>query len=238
LLADKVNVTVTINHIIFIMSFTKQLLMLKSFIFDMDGVLVDSMPYHVDAWITVFSEININISSQDIYNIEGSNYKGLINLAFNKAGRTPKLNDFKELSRKKELIFKKINKLKPFDGMVECLNKLKEQYSLGVVSGSDRKIVHWIIDKFFPGLFDVIVSGEDVDEGKPSPEPYLKAVKMLNIKQDECIVIENAPLGVESAKNAGLYCVAVPTYVEPQNLKKADLVLNDHIALRKYLECL
>ena len=212
--------------------------MLKSLIFDMDGVLVDSMPYHADALITVFSEININLSRQDIYNIEGSNYKGLINLAFDKNGRTPRPHDFEELSRKKELIFKKINNLKPFEGMVECLNRLKEQYSLGVVSGSDRKIIDWAVDKFFPGVFDVIVAGEDVDEGKPSPDPYLKAVKMLNIKQNECIVIENAAFGVESAKNAELYCVAVPTYVEPQMLKKADLVFKDHIALRKYLECL
>ncbi len=63
-------------------------------------------------------------------------------------------------------------------------------------------------------------------------------LKKKDLKQNECIVIENAALGVESAKNAELYCVAVPTYVEPQMLKKADLVFKDHIALRKYLECL
>ena len=72
-------------------------------------------------------------------------------------------------------------------------------------------------------------------EGKPSPLSYLKAVEMLKVRKDECIVIENAPLGVESAKRAGLYCIAIPTYVEPELLKNADIVLPDHARLKEYL---
>ena len=67
--------------------------MLKAFIFDMDGVLVDSMPYHVDAWITTLNEIGINISRQDLYDIEGSNNEGLINLVLSSNGRTPGPHD-------------------------------------------------------------------------------------------------------------------------------------------------
>jgi beta-phosphoglucomutase len=208
---------------------------LKALIFDMDGVLVDSMPDHADAWIAVFNEIGISISRQDIYDIEGSNHDGVIRLMFEKAKKTPDFQNFEQLAQKKREIFKRISKPRAFPGMVECLYELKNRFSLGVVSGSDRKTVHWILDTLFPGIFDAVISGEDVQEGKPSAEPYLKAIEMLNIQKHECIVIENAPLGVESAKRAGLYCAAIPTHVAPHRLKKADLVLKNHAQLREYL---
>ena len=201
----------------------------------MDGVLVDSMPYHADAWIAVLGEVGITISRQDIYDIEGSNHEGVIHLMFEKARRVSNRQTIEELAQKKTEIFKRISILKAFPGMVECLNALKHRYRLGVVSGSDTTTVHWILNTLFPMGFETIITGEDVQEGKPSPEPYLKAIEKLNIQKDECIVIENAPLGVESAKRAGLYCIAIPTYIEPHRLKQADVILKNHAALNEYL---
>jgi HAD superfamily hydrolase (TIGR01509 family) len=209
--------------------------MLKAVIFDMDGVLVDSMPYHADAWVSVFKDVGINIRREDIYDIEGSNHIGIIKLVFKRAGRTPEHADFLRLAQKKQEIFSKINKAKVFDGIYECINSLKNKYLLAVVSGSDRAVVIELIERFFPDTFSAIVSGNDVKEGKPSPEPYLKALEMLKVNKDECIVIENAPLGVESATRAGLYCIAIPTYVEPELLKDADVVLANHAMLKEYV---
>ena len=209
--------------------------MIKAVIFDMDGVLVDSMPYHADAWVSVFKDVGINIRREDIYDIEGSNYTGIINLVFKKAGRKPESSDFIKLAQKKQEIFSKINKVRVFDGIYECINSLRNKCLFGVASGSDRAVVIELIERFFPKTFTAIVSGNDVKEGKPSPEPYLKAVEMLKVNKDECIVIENAPLGVESAKRAGLYCIAIPTYVEPELLKDADVVLANHAMLKEYI---
>jgi HAD superfamily hydrolase (TIGR01509 family) len=209
--------------------------MLKAVIFDMDGVLVDSMPYHADAWISVFKDVGINIRREDIYEIEGSNHIGIINLVFKKAGRTPEPRDFLKLAQKKQEIFSKINKVSVFDGIYECINSLKDRCLLGVASGSDRAVVIELIERFFPDTFSAIVTGNDVKEGKPSPEPYLKVVEMLKVNKNECIVIENAPLGVESAKRAGLYCIAIPTYVKPELLKDADVVLGNHAMLKEYI---
>jgi HAD superfamily hydrolase (TIGR01509 family) len=210
-------------------------MVLKAVIFDMDGVLVDSMPYHADAWIIVFAELGIYIKRQDIYDIEGSNHEGIIRLIFEKAGRAPEPEDFKELAKKKREIFLRINKVDVFEGIYVCLDFLKGRVRLGVVSGSDRAVVMNLLEKFFPHTFEAVVTGNDIKNGKPSPEPYLKAIEMLNIRKNECIVVENAPLGVESAKRAGLYCVAIPTYVEAQRLKGADAVLPNHAALRDYM---
>jgi beta-phosphoglucomutase len=209
--------------------------MLKAVIFDMDGVLVDSMAYHADAWVTVFADEGIKIRREDIYEIEGSNHTGIIGLIFRKAGRKPKSKDFFRLAEKKKEIFKKINKVTVFKGIHECIDSLKGKCLLGVVSGSDKAVVNELIERFFPDIFSVVVTGNDVSEGKPSPEPYLKAVQMLNVQKDECIVIENAPLGVESAKRAGLYCIAIPAYVQPELLKNADKVLPNHTMLKEYV---
>jgi len=210
--------------------------MLKAVVFDMDGVLFDSMPYHADAWAAAFTDVGIKITREDIYKIEGSNNIGIIKLIFEKAGRTPGSEDFSRLSEKKKEIFLKINRVKVFDGIYECIGLLKDKCRLGVVSGSDKSVVEKLIEQCFPDTFDILVTGNDIKEGKPSPGPYLKAIEMLKVRKDECVVVENAPLGVESAKRAGLYCIAIPTYVDPAMLKMADIILPDHTMLKEFLK--
>lgn len=209
--------------------------MLKAIIFDFDGVLADSMPYHAQAWKIALGEAGVEINRDDIYEVEGSNHIGIIQLMFKRAGKTPQPQQFDEIAQKKRKIFSEISHLENFEDMDRCLSILKKKFKLAVVSGADRNAVHNMVNQFYPDIFDAIVTGEDVEKGKPSPEPYIKALDMLDIQKDECIVVENAPLGVDAAKNAGLYCVAVPTYVNPDKLSKADIVLEDHNALKKYL---
>ncbi|KGK98596.1 HAD family hydrolase [Methanococcoides methylutens] len=209
--------------------------MLNSLIFDADGVLMDSMPCHADAWVHTFSEVGIDIVRQDIYDIEGSNHVGVIKLIFKKAGREADPEIIEKLRvRKRELFLKKKN-IDPFDGMYNLLKKLKNDFHLAVVSGSDRPIVDSMINEFYPDIFEVTISGADVNNGKPDPEPYLKAMEILKVKKENCLVIENAPLGVDSAKNAGIYCVAVPTYVDAEKLKRADQIIQDHKQLIEFL---
>ncbi len=208
--------------------------MLRSIIFDMDGVLVDSMPSHADAWIAVSKEVGADVSREDIYEIEGANHILGIQWLFEKAGRQVEPHLYEEIKRKKIEFFSANASITPFAGMAECLSDLKQHYSLAVVTGSDRYTVNSIMEDFFPDVFDTFVCGEDVHYGKPYPDPYLKAVELLGVRKDECIVVENAPMGVESAKKAGLFCVGLPTYVPPSRLSLADLVLHDHAALYEY----
>jgi HAD superfamily hydrolase (TIGR01509 family) len=209
--------------------------MLSSLIFDMDGVLVDSMMYHAQAWIQVSSEVGVKVAPADIYEIEGANHRLGLEWLFKRAGRDFEPEMYEKVMQRKIEIFYSIADVKAFDGMADCLSVLKNNFRLAVVTGSERATVESFMNQFFPGIFDVVVSGEDVHYGKPYPEPYLKAVEMLGISKDECIVVENAPMGVESAKRAGLYCVGVPTYVSPDRLSEADIVLEDHASLQDYL---
>lgn len=201
----------------------------------MDGVLVDSMPFHAAAWKKAFLDMDMVIQDEDIYAIEGSNPRNGLPLLIRKARKDPEAFDFETITEIYRQEFNRIFKLKTFDGMKECLEILKSRFLLSVVSGSDRLIVNGIIDQLFPGIFDTIVTGDDVLNSKPDPDPFLKAVELLNVGKKECIVIENAVLGVEAAKKADIYCIGVPTYIKPAELDRADIVLGDH---NKLIECL
>ncbi|WP_292464682.1 HAD family phosphatase [Methanolobus sp.] len=210
--------------------------MLKGIIFDSDGVLVDSMPYHAQAWVQVFREEGIDVRKEEIYEVEGANHVGVINTMFRKTDKKPGKDSYDSLLTKKREYFMKNSKAEPFEGMLECLQSLKGRYKLAVASGADKTIVNDLMDRFYPGIFDVRITGEDVENGKPDPEPYVKAAGKLGIDAVECMVVENAPLGVQSAKKAGMYCVAVSTYIPPEKVAGADRVFKDHSRLIDYLK--
>jgi len=208
---------------------------IEAIISDFDGVLVDSMSFHAQAWKTSFREAGIDIEKEEIYILEGSNHRGIIEKIFEKQGLVPTEEDIEQIhERKKELFFKN-QEVYVFDGMDEIFRSLQTKFKLAVVSGSDRVIVETLMGKFYPEIFNTIIAGTDIEKGKPDPEPYLTAVKRLAVQKDKCIVLENATLGVEAAKNAGLFCIAVPTYVSADLLKRADIVVRDHRELVKYL---
>ncbi|MFZ2499619.1 HAD family hydrolase [Methanosarcina sp.] len=209
--------------------------MLKALIFDMDGVLVDSMPFHAAAWKKAFLDMGMKIKDEDIYAIEGSNPKNGLPLLIRKASKEPDEYDFEIITSIYRQEFERIFELKAFEGMGECLELLKTRFLLSVVSGSDHLIVHSIVDQLFPGIFDIVVTGDDVMNSKPDPDPFLKAVKLLKVRPEECIIVENAILGVEAAKKAEIYCIGVPTYLKPSQLDRADLVVSDHKKLMEHL---
>lgn len=201
----------------------------------MDGVLVDSMPYHAEAWKQAFSTVGIHIDRRDIYELEGSNHRQIVDIIFRRFNRVPTEKDIQELNRRKIDIFNRIEHAKPFDGIKELLASLRTKYKLAVVSGSNRKTVQDLINRFFPDTFDVIIDGDDSGESKPSPAPYLKAVEKLGIPAGHCVVVENAPLGIRSAKRAGLRCIAIPAYLDREKLKEADVIAESHRELGRYL---
>jgi HAD superfamily hydrolase (TIGR01509 family) len=209
---------------------------MKAIIFDMDGVLVDSMPYHAEAWIQAFATAGIDVEKKEIYELEGSNHMQTVDIIFRRSGKVPTDKDAEELSHRKIEIFNRIEKVMPFDGMTELLATLAPKYCLAVVSGSNHNTVHDLMDTFFPGAFKVIIDGDDVHKSKPDPEPYLMAVEKLHVPKEECIVIENAPLGIRSAKSAGLRCIAVVAYLGRESLNEADIIVECHRELLRAIQ--
>ena len=201
----------------------------------MDGVLVDSMPCHAEAWKRAFSTVGIDIRRKDIYELEGSNHKQVVDIIFKRSGRIASEEDMESLSDIKDDIFGQIEHVTPFEGMKELLSSLKKEYMLAVVSGSTRMTVHNMINKFFPDTFNIIIDGDQNIKSKPSPEPYLKAVEKLGISKGKCLVVENAPMGITSAKSAGLRCIAIPAYLGIEFMKGADAIAKSHKDLGKLI---
>jgi len=107
---------------------------------------------------------------------------------------------------------------------------------IGIVTGSFRYLVLELIPEKLMHYVDVVVSVDDVKEGKPNPAPYLKAVKQLQVKPEHAIVVENAPMGIKAAKAAGLFCIAISTTLSSEFLKEADVIMQDHNELAAYLQ--
>ncbi|MEL4306264.1 HAD family phosphatase [Methanococcoides sp. LMO-2] len=209
--------------------------MLKVLIFDMDGVLVDSMSYHTEAMKHIFDDLGIAMDKQDIYDLEGSPTVEIVGSLLEKEGIDPNNFDVDGLIKRYRAEFARILVLSSFKEMDECLPILKERFLLSVVSGADRNIVHDVIGRLFDGIFDVVLSGEDLERGKPEPDPFLKVAEILNVDRSECLVVENAPMGVEAANRAGIFCVAVPTYVSKESIAMADMIVDDHRMLKDFL---
>ncbi|WP_243684942.1 HAD family hydrolase [Methanosarcina barkeri] len=154
--------------------------MLKAIIFDVDGVLIDSMSFQADAWVKTFKEVGINITNEDIYELEGSNNKRLIKSIFEKAEKEPEPWHFEKLPEKKREVLE-FDRIKPYEGIQYCIKALKRYFKLALVSGSHNDTVNKVVNKYFSNCFDVIITGSDLEHGKPAPDPYLKALEKLDL---------------------------------------------------------
>jgi len=205
---------------------------LHAVIFDMDGVITDTMPYHYRAWHKIFHEEGIPVTKYDVYQREGQ--KGITSVkelfaAYRKPFSLAKAHDVLD---RKERLFKKIVHIRFVPGAKSFIKKLgRNHVALALVTGTSRHEVERILPENLLERFSVIVSGNDVRHGKPHPEPYRKAVKALGASRKSIVVIENAPFGIASAKAAGLKCWAVETSLPAKYLKKADASFRNFGAL-------
>lgn len=197
----------------------------KAVIFDMDGVIVDSMPYHFLAWYEALIPYGVRVTCFDIYSKEGERWDKSLKDLLKKKGIVLTRELLHKIFEERQKIFRRYFKRLIFPGTREFLECLKaKDYLLGLVSGSPIGEIDHILPAGIKALFDCVIGGDSVKKGKPHPEPYLKAASCLGVLPGECVVIENAPYGISSAKRAGMFCVAVSTSLPAEYLKEADAV--------------
>jgi beta-phosphoglucomutase len=206
--------------------FTKRI-RISTLIFDMDGVITDTMPYHFRAWKAIFASEGITASHEDIYKREGQKGIDSVRELFKEKDKPFTQNKANELLRGKEELFKKIFKRKFIAGSRSFIKRSHQQgFKLALVTGTSRHEAQKLLPKELWDCFDVTVCGSDVQNGKPHPEPYLKALSKLKVRPREAVVFENAPFGIRSAKAAGLCCLALETSLPSVYLKNADAVFS------------
>ncbi len=199
---------------------------IKAVLFDMDGVLYDSMPNHAYSWHNAMKECGIVMSEAQAYEWEGMRGVEVIkNLAKEQLGRTLTDDEAQEMYNVKARFFAERPAAGMMPGAKELLQKLHDAgKTIVVVTGSGQKT---LLDKLvsdFEGLIlpDMIVSSKDVNNGKPHPEPYLKGLAIAGVSADEAIVVENAPLGIRAARAAGITTIAVNTGPLPDSMLTAE----------------
>lgn len=204
---------------------------IRAALIDMDGTLYDSMPLHVKAWSRLLTELNIPHNPDEIYLHEGMTGRATLQKLFAREGRpAPTDEELHEYYRRKTEYFSAYSTPPPMPGAAEMLKTLERKGIKRVlVTGSGQ---HSLIDRLaadFPGAFtkEMMVTSADVNRGKPDPEPYLIAMDKAGVEPHQAMVVENAPLGVESGHRAGCFTVGLTTGPIPEEILKqagADIV--------------
>lgn len=209
----------------------------QAVLFDFDGVAVKSMEQHFEAWQKAFAEQGVQISGADFYVLEGQG----IRVISRQLGEHYGLNEtqIEEVMDRKVNFYNQFMKLEFYDYFFDLLRNLKAQeIPMGIVTGGLRSRVQGIISTHFNGFFNCLVTVDDVERGKPFPDPFLRAAELLNVAPQKCIVVENAPLGIEGAVAAGMTVIAVTTTLPPDLLKQAHYVVHDFREAERIIESL
>lgn len=206
----------------------------KAVLFDMDGVLYDSMPYHARSWHTSMAAFGLDMKPEEAYMYEGMRGVETIKLIARRQWNKELTDDeAAAMYKRKTEEFCACPKAKKMEGVEELMRMIKDSgKEIVVVTGSGQGSLLKRLEEDFAGLIDsrLVVTAADVSRGKPDPEPYIKGLAKAGIKPCEGIVVENAPLGVRAAVAAGIFTVAVNTGPLPDKAladEGADLIFPD-----------
>ncbi len=177
-------------------------------IFDCDGTLTDSMPTHYLAWKQAFDSHNVAFSVERFYSLAGMPSDRIIRLMSEEAG-VP-LDQHAMSVEKEENFLKLLDQVPPVAKVVELARREKGRRKLAVASGGFR----WVIDQQLAHIglgewFDAIVTAEDTERHKPHPDVFLEAARRMGVAPENCVVFEDAELGLEAARRAGMAAIDV-----------------------------
>ena len=202
--------------------------MIKAFIFDMDGVIIDSEPLHIESDKMVGREFGIELTDEELLQYVGMNDEWL----WSKLAKKYKINTaideilkMQYLNKIKLLETGKFQKIKGVDDLISDLRV--KGIKTALASSSAVRFIQSVLDKLeLTDSFEVTVSGEDVENGKPAPDIFLRAAELLNVSPKECVVLEDAMHGINGAKKAGMKCIG---FKNPnsgnQDLSNADKIV-------------
>jgi beta-phosphoglucomutase family hydrolase len=196
-------------------------------IWDMDGVLADTAPYHLLAWRETFAKRGVNFTEKDFERSFGIRNDTIIK---NVLGEQTTEAEIETIAREKEVTFRRIigKDIKPLPGALKLLEVLDEHgVKMAIASSTPIENVRLIVGSLgIEKCFQAVITDRDVTEGKPSPQVFLLAAQRLGAEPKNCIVFEDAVAGVMAAKSAGMYCVAITSSHPREKLKQADLVVD------------
>lgn len=180
-------------------------------IFDCDGTLVNSMPYHFEAWCEALSLHGAaNIFKEDVfYAMGGRPTKDIVVELNDEYGL--KLDPEKVAFAKREAFLKKLGQLELIDEVAAFAESLRGKLPMAIATGGTRLVIEKTLQAVgVSDLFDEVVTADDVKTGKPAPDIFLRAAELLGVKPERCLVLEDAPAGVMAGQLAGMTVISIP----------------------------
>jgi len=205
----------------------------KAVLFDMDGVVIDNLPYHVDAWLVYCERHSIPLTREIFYkDLNGLNSKDTFEWLLKRPLTKEEIVEFEE---EKELIYREFYApfLTPAPGLMVFLGQLKSagiKTALGTSAGPGN--INFILDGLgIRDQFDAVIGGAEVVKGKPDPEIYLRAAVLVHAYPENCWVIEDSLQGIEAGLSAGMKVVGMTTSHSSEELSHTNLTSPDFVDL-------
>jgi beta-phosphoglucomutase-like phosphatase (HAD superfamily) len=183
------------------------------YIFDCDGTIADNMPLHYRAWSMAMADFGGEYPEELFYAWGGRPTAVIVGLLNEKYGLALDVDE--TVQRKEKYYLTLISEVVPVPEVMEIVTSMHGIVPLSVASGGHRELVEATLDVFgIRDLFQAIVCVEDYERGKPHPEPFLLAAKLMSVPPEDCVVFEDSPIGIEAAKAAKMAWVHVPGPME------------------------
>jgi len=200
--------------------------MLRGVLFDLDGIIVDTLHYHFLAWKHMFETLGGRVSEHTVLLHEGRNSREILPILIKEAGVHIPEEQQARFIEEKRAYYRSIVHVKQYPGAIQTIDALKRRgYKVALVTACALKNMQHSLNPGQQSHFDFIITGDEIPRAKPFPDSYLEAARQLGLAPAECLVVENAPLGIEAAKNAGMRCIAIETTLGREHLASADRIL-------------
>lgn len=209
--------------------------MIKGIIFDFDGVIVDTESKKFKDMQKILLNQDIKLNNKLFNDFVGKKTRFFIKEQYPKISST-QLE--KIIEERRKLQYQEIKKNKLINGIKELLIFLKEQkVKMCIATGSERDFVEKILNaNEIRQYFDFLVTGEDFKTSKPDPECFVKAISKMNLADEQILIIEDSPAGIDATNSLGIRVFAVETYLKKKELEKADMTFKDHFEIMEYLK--
>jgi beta-phosphoglucomutase family hydrolase len=202
----------------------------KAVIFDLDGTLIDNNSFHRQTWEKYLEKIGKKISEEEFNaNLNGRTNEDAIKYIF---GKDISSEESLKHTLDKEALYREIYKpfIKPVAGLIDFLEKLKSKnIPMAIATSGIQPNIDFMFENIpIKKYFETVVNSSHIKKGKPDPEIYLKVASLLNILPKNCLVFEDAAVGIKSAKAAGMKVIAVATTQPKEELAEADMIVEDY----------
>ena len=202
----------------------------KAVIFDLDGTLLDNNSYHLKSWLEYLKNIGRDISEEEYNaNINGRTNSDVIQYIYKR-----KMSDEEILkyTLEKEALYRELYKpfIKPLPGLIDFLEILKKKsIPMAIATSGIQPNIDFMFEEVpIKQYFKEVINSSHISKGKPDPEIYLKVASLLKVPTKNCLVFEDAVVGIKSAKAAGMKVIAVATTQTKEELSIADMIIDDY----------